>query len=115
MYCALPLPVPASSLHPTASVLKTSDCCPTVICTQSLQSLCYCTPYFIPNTHDMFAIGQGAEHARPSDMAALMLRLAETKVVDIEATEQELRFVIESATDLEDLNLKSRSELELAP
>jgi hypothetical protein len=75
------------------------------------------------------AIGQGAEDAHPSDIAALMLRLAsarlkkhlkdasdgaETEFVDIEATEEELRFVIESATDLEDLNLKSRAELELS-
>jgi hypothetical protein len=46
MCCALPLPVPASSLHPTASFLKTSDCCPAVICPPSLQALCRCTPYF---------------------------------------------------------------------
>jgi len=75
------------------------------------------------------AIGQGAEDAEPSDVAALMLRLAsarlkkhlkdasdgaETEFVDLEATEEELRFVIEAAADLENLSLKSRAELELS-
>jgi hypothetical protein len=75
------------------------------------------------------AIGQGAEDAQPSDVASLMLRLAsarlkkhlkdaaagaETEFVDLEATEDELRFVIESATDLQELHLKSQAELELS-
>jgi hypothetical protein len=75
------------------------------------------------------AIGQGAEDAQPSDVASLMLRLAsarlkkhlkdasdgsETEFVDLEATEDELRFVIESASDLQELHLKSRAELELS-
>ena len=75
------------------------------------------------------AIGQGAGDAQPSDVASLMLTLAsarlkkhlkdasdgsETEFVDLEATEEELRFVIESASDLQELHLKSRAELELS-
>ena len=75
------------------------------------------------------AIGQGAEDAQPCDVASLMLRLAsarlkkhlqdasvgaETEFADLEATEEELRFVIESASDLQEVQLKSRAELELS-
>ena len=75
------------------------------------------------------AIGQGAEGAEPSDVASLMLRLAsarlkkhlkdasvgaETEFVELEATEEELRFVVESASDLQEIQLKSRAELELS-
>lgn len=75
------------------------------------------------------AIGQGAEDAEPSDVASIMLKLAsarlkkhlkdasagaETEFADLEATEEELRFVIESAADLQEIHLKSRAELELS-
>ncbi len=75
------------------------------------------------------AIGQGADDAQPLDVAALMLKLAgarlkkhlkdasagaETEFADLEATEEELRFVVEAAADLQEAHLKSRAELELS-
>lgn len=75
------------------------------------------------------AMSQGGDDAQPCDVASVMLRLAsarlkqhlkdasdgaETEFADLEATEEELRFVIESAADLQELHLKSRAELELS-
>jgi hypothetical protein len=75
------------------------------------------------------AITHGAEDGQPSDVASLMLRLAsarlkrhlkdasdgsETEFADLEVTEEELRFVIECAVDLEDLHLKAHAQLELS-
>jgi hypothetical protein len=75
------------------------------------------------------AIGQGADDAQPLDVAALMLKLAsarlkkhlkdastgaETEFADLEATEEELRFVVDAAADLQEAHLKARAELELS-